>query len=353
MEGKWANIKRKFLEVKNFLDPVIKYTPPRCLSELLELQDVPDIILWLLVSVWFFLVLSHTLWMSAKSLQLCPTFCDPMDCSPPGSSAHGILQVGILEWVSMPSFKWLNLVSGITCIGRSVNCKVCPILFLDSWYQSGSFQLYPALRELKFFDLCLGDSLVSRFQFDAWDSSWGCWWETEIVSSSSNGLECGLWQTALGDFWKQTYGCFGLVVVAWLLSHVQLFVTPWSATCQTSLITFSQSLLKLMSIESVMHLTISSSATFFSSSLQYLSPSRSFPAAAKGWSEGSGRPCWGFWKQTYRRWGSYGRCEATLQLLSYLNAWSIGSPSGPLSLSGCESLQPCSLNSFPLEILRK
>ena len=28
--------------------------------------------------------------------------CDPMDCSPPGSSAHGILQVRILEWVSIP-----------------------------------------------------------------------------------------------------------------------------------------------------------------------------------------------------------------------------------------------------------
>ena len=27
----------------------------------------------------------------AKSLQLCPTLCDPMDCSPPGSSVHGIL----------------------------------------------------------------------------------------------------------------------------------------------------------------------------------------------------------------------------------------------------------------------
>ena len=38
-----------------------------------------------------------------------------------------------------------------------------------------------------------------------------------------------------------------------LLSHVQLFVTPWTATCQTSMsITNSQSLLKLMSIESVM-----------------------------------------------------------------------------------------------------
>ena len=31
-----------------------------------------------------------------------PTFCGPMDCSPPGSSVHGILQARILEWVAMP-----------------------------------------------------------------------------------------------------------------------------------------------------------------------------------------------------------------------------------------------------------
>ena len=34
----------------------------------------------------------------AKSLQLCPTLCDPMDCSSPGSSVHGILRARILEW---------------------------------------------------------------------------------------------------------------------------------------------------------------------------------------------------------------------------------------------------------------
>ena len=39
----------------------------------------------------------------AQSLQLCLTLCDPMDCSPPGSSVHGILQARILEWVAMPS----------------------------------------------------------------------------------------------------------------------------------------------------------------------------------------------------------------------------------------------------------
>ena len=30
--------------------------------------------------------------------QSCPTLCDPMDCSLPGSSVHGILQARILEW---------------------------------------------------------------------------------------------------------------------------------------------------------------------------------------------------------------------------------------------------------------
>ena len=37
--------------------------------------------------------------------QLCPALCDPMDCSWPGSSVHGILQVKILEWVAMPFFQ--------------------------------------------------------------------------------------------------------------------------------------------------------------------------------------------------------------------------------------------------------
>ena len=33
--------------------------------------------------------------------QSCPTLCDPMDCSLPGSSVHGILQARILEWVAI------------------------------------------------------------------------------------------------------------------------------------------------------------------------------------------------------------------------------------------------------------
>ena len=33
--------------------------------------------------------------------QLCPTLCDPMDCSLPGSSVHGIFQAIVLEWISI------------------------------------------------------------------------------------------------------------------------------------------------------------------------------------------------------------------------------------------------------------
>ena len=39
----------------------------------------------------------------AKSLWSCPTLCDPMGCSRPGSSVRGILQARILEWVAVPS----------------------------------------------------------------------------------------------------------------------------------------------------------------------------------------------------------------------------------------------------------
>ena len=58
--------------------------------------------------------------------QLCPTLCDPMDCCPPGSSVHGILQARILEWVAIPSSRgsswlrdWTN-ISCISCTGRQI-----------------------------------------------------------------------------------------------------------------------------------------------------------------------------------------------------------------------------------------
>ena len=44
-----------------------------------------------------------------QSLQLCPTVCHPVDCSPPGSSVHGISQARILEWVAISSSRISSL----------------------------------------------------------------------------------------------------------------------------------------------------------------------------------------------------------------------------------------------------
>ena len=49
---------------------------------------------------WLHIILE--LLMCVLVAQLCPTLCDPTDCSSAGSSVHGILQAGILEWVTIP-----------------------------------------------------------------------------------------------------------------------------------------------------------------------------------------------------------------------------------------------------------
>ena len=62
----------------------------------------------------------------AKLLQSCPTLCNAMDYSLPGSSVHGILQARILEWVALPSSGGSSQprdrthVSYVSCIGRLV-----------------------------------------------------------------------------------------------------------------------------------------------------------------------------------------------------------------------------------------
>ena len=45
--------------------------------------------------------------LHAKSVQECPTLCNTMDCSLPGSAVYGILQARLLEWVAGPSSRGL------------------------------------------------------------------------------------------------------------------------------------------------------------------------------------------------------------------------------------------------------
>ena len=57
--------------------------------------------------------------------QSCPTLCNPMNCSPPGSSVHGILQARILEWVVIP-FPGDFLNPGIKAMSHALQTDSLP-----------------------------------------------------------------------------------------------------------------------------------------------------------------------------------------------------------------------------------
>ena len=62
---------------------------------------------------------------AAKSLQSCPTPSDPMDCSLPGSSVHGIIQVRVLEWGAIAFWSTLNPWEFEKNVGAQETCGGC------------------------------------------------------------------------------------------------------------------------------------------------------------------------------------------------------------------------------------
>ena len=55
--------------------------------------------------------------------QMCPTICDPVDCSPPGSSVHGIFQARVLEWVAISFSRessWPRAQTWVSCTASRV-----------------------------------------------------------------------------------------------------------------------------------------------------------------------------------------------------------------------------------------
>ena len=69
--------------------------------------------------------------------QSCPLLRDPMDCSPPGSSAHGILQAIILEWIAIPSSRgssWHRDQTWVSCIAdRFFTIWALPSVAQGTW----------------------------------------------------------------------------------------------------------------------------------------------------------------------------------------------------------------------------
>ena len=86
---------------------------------------------------------------AAKSLQSCPTLCDPIDSSPPGSSVQGIFQARVLEWGAIAFSVLMILVS---CNSYSVS--IClrtrfqglKIIFLSKGFYLGEGKRDPVSR---------------------------------------------------------------------------------------------------------------------------------------------------------------------------------------------------------------
>ena len=76
--------------------------------------------------LFFFFLAAECVYVCVLDTQSCPTLCNPMDCSPPGSSVHGIVQARIPEWGAISSFggssqpRGQNCVTCVSCVGRQV-----------------------------------------------------------------------------------------------------------------------------------------------------------------------------------------------------------------------------------------
>ena len=86
--------------------------------------------------------------------QSCVTLCNPMDCSPPGSSVHGIFQARILEWVAISSSRGIFPTQGLNLclfIGRLIlyyctTWEAPPKPLLHKW--SITFKIFESLYSL-------------------------------------------------------------------------------------------------------------------------------------------------------------------------------------------------------------
>ena len=156
--------------------------------------------------------------------QSCPTLCDPMDCSPPGSSVLGIFQARILEWVAIP-------------LSRG-----------SSWPRSPALQADSLLFELPGKPL----HIVADCIFQKWSHQY---------MSHPTCYDVGYPSIERWNLCSRPLKLFFFFIPVLInrissvqsLSCVRLFVTSWTAALQTSLsITNSWILLKLMFITSVM-----------------------------------------------------------------------------------------------------
>ena len=93
--------------------------------------------------------------------QLCPIPCDPVDCSPPSSSVHGIFQASISDWIAIPFFRessclrdwtWVSCIAGRFLTteppGKPNYKYICILFWLKGWGFMVGSNVVPVYMEL-------------------------------------------------------------------------------------------------------------------------------------------------------------------------------------------------------------
>ena len=90
-----------------------------CSSAFLICLPLPSILLSIYIYLWIDVYIHNSFCCCCSGGKSCPTLCNPVDCSPPGSSVYGISQARILEWVAMPfsrGFSWPRDQTRVSCL---------------------------------------------------------------------------------------------------------------------------------------------------------------------------------------------------------------------------------------------
>ena len=149
----------------------------------------------------------------------------PMDCSPPGSSVHGILQARILEWVAISFSRGSSQPRDWTQVSRIASR--CFNLWAKFFFLQGPGSKYVNLWKL--YNLsCSSSTLLLP-----------CESSTHNTYTNKPGCPTKHSFTKIGDRYVQPGACrlpvstseSNTVVAVQSLSHIRLFATPWTSAC--------------------------------------------------------------------------------------------------------------------------
>ena len=116
------------------------------------------------------------------SMTLCPTLCDSMDHSLPGSSVHGILQARVLEWLAVPS------PDSLLSAGMDLASFMSPALADRFFTTSAAWEASPLSRQCSNVDLGQEDLYLSASNEQPWSNLWSFLSPSFIKCKRGNSL---------------------------------------------------------------------------------------------------------------------------------------------------------------------